>query len=964
MLSFFRKRAPDVNHIESVRTLRAIWQRDEVLQAAINAAFDTIGFDSDYVSNCIAAARTGTSQRKTKYIKDNIWGMVEIDGVTVRLLDCPIVQRLRGIKQLGFSYLTYPTAEHSRFAHSLGMTCVVNRLLDSIGKRAASPEEAEDKYVLIEELRPLSRSDIAHAAILHDVGHMPFSHATENVLVGHKDLFSCADKSVADFIKTVARQLSKSLLFSEILSLVVILSKRFSEFYDHYVKSGSEDTDALLRIACLIAGLPPEPRLSGAAELISASVVDADKIDYVNRDAYACGIPVGVDVSRIFLRSGFLRASRDQLLKSKLKDDPAPEEILFVVNASGFDTIDEITQARAALYQRVYLHAVTRTAEAVYARALEDNVASKNRTAELTNALGLWAMSDNGLLDMLVNCEEPKTRLRSRSLRNRQLPKKACVFSSTIANMHMPLQSILPTLPPLEATTIRKQVINTPLEDLTSQKVGAGAGSRIADEIRTELERLVRCIASEKRDELVPQRPIELLEVIGSAYMDRVQKDCIVLQNGELLRPSQFSTVREQQDASDIFKAVGFVMCDAAWRSLVLIAARTVLCRPIGEPRPTALFETKAASEQHADPPEKVSFLPRMILDLRGVVRRAGVNNSKVGAVIASATAGGYFDEQPWLGEAEDSESIDVRRVAGKLDTFSGQRSWRVRNESVAAFVNQLPASLRNPMLRILGDEVIYFDREEIRRALLKMILQLGPCDVAALSPNSGVHTRAILEHETKGNKAYSEIRFRHEIGAAIDGPASEPLILVDDNVSSGTQARAQLYSWTGVPRKDWPTECQNEDGIFENPLSKDYLEKVRRRPIFIFVCAGRDEANTRISATGKELGFSQFKEVKYHHKIQGFKWPPELRDYLRDVGISLMAWANFRKSADQLLPAERKYCEERAFGYDNVGGLVVTESNVPTATVTALWSPGMHRGNPWIPLLIRENKLRHLVVA
>jgi deoxynucleoside triphosphate triphosphohydrolase SAMHD1 len=307
-----------VTAIESARTLRATWQADDALQTALDDAFDNVGFDADYVRSCVEAADAGTAQRKTKHIKDNVWGMVEIDGRTVRLLDCPIVQRLRGIKQLGFSYLTYPSAEHSRFIHSIGMACVVSRLLDSITKRAVEGREGEsDNYVHVDELGPLSRQDIVHSAILHDVGHMPFSHATENVLMGHENDFRCGVQTVAELVGFVEHRLSKSLKFAEALSLLVILSKRFSNLYDRYVRygSGDGDGDALLRIACLIAGLPPEQRLSGAAELISASVIDADKIDYVERDAYSCGIPVGVDVSRIFLRSGFLRVSRTSFKK-------------------------------------------------------------------------------------------------------------------------------------------------------------------------------------------------------------------------------------------------------------------------------------------------------------------------------------------------------------------------------------------------------------------------------------------------------------------------------------------------------------------------------------------------------------------------------------------------------------------------------------------------------------------------
>jgi deoxynucleoside triphosphate triphosphohydrolase SAMHD1 len=401
---------------------------------------------------------------------------------------------------------------------------------------------------------------------------MPFSHATEHVLSGLPETFSCGNKTVEDVVSFISRRLNKSLRFSEILSLLVVLSVRFSRFYDAYVRFGAGDPDSLLRIACLIAGLAPEPRLSGVAELISASVVDADKIDYINRDAYSCGIPVGVDVSRIFLRSGFLRASRERLLKSGLKNDPPEEEILFVVNASGLDTVDEITQARAALYQRVYLHAVTRTAESVYSGALEINARDAKGDKSLANALGLWAISDDVLLPALARSQNREVKLRARRLLDRELPKKACVFSSSIADMQMPLDRLFPTLPTQESSAIRKLVINTPLENLTATKVTSGIGRQLITEIKSELESLIAKIPDEKRADIVPQKSIELIELIGSAYMDQVQMDCIVLQNGELLRTSRFTNIREQRDAFDIFKAVGFVMCDPPWRGLVMLA--------------------------------------------------------------------------------------------------------------------------------------------------------------------------------------------------------------------------------------------------------------------------------------------------------------------------------------------------------------------------------------------------------
>jgi deoxynucleoside triphosphate triphosphohydrolase SAMHD1 len=146
--------------------------------------------------------------------------------------------------------------------------------------------------------------------------------------------FTCGGESVAEFSNLVRQGLRRQVQLSEALSLLIVLSKRFEKFYREYVRLGDEDPDALLRIACLIAGLPPERHLDGITQLISAAAVDADKVDYVNRDACACGIPVGVDVSRVFLRSGLIRENRDQLIKARLKEDPAANEILFVINAS------------------------------------------------------------------------------------------------------------------------------------------------------------------------------------------------------------------------------------------------------------------------------------------------------------------------------------------------------------------------------------------------------------------------------------------------------------------------------------------------------------------------------------------------------------------------------------------------------------------------------------------------------
>src|SRR2546430_17600893 len=91
----------------------------------------------------------------------------------IRLIDTPEFQRLRRIKQLGLGLYTYQGAEHSRFTHSLGAMHLMSRILDQL----------KDRYVIDEADRVTARV----AALLHDVGHGPFSHAMENVLGVHHE---------------------------------------------------------------------------------------------------------------------------------------------------------------------------------------------------------------------------------------------------------------------------------------------------------------------------------------------------------------------------------------------------------------------------------------------------------------------------------------------------------------------------------------------------------------------------------------------------------------------------------------------------------------------------------------------------------------------------------------------------------------------------------------------------------
>ena len=173
-----------------------------------------------------------------KFIRDSVHGDLNLNELEVELIDSPQIQRLRRIKQLGFTYLVYPGANHSRFEHSIGTMYLASRLADNL---------------LLDDHQ---KSIVRICAILHDSGHGPFSHVSEGFMRTHEELTS-------ELIK-------KSQLRD-------ILSENF-------------DLKEILETV----------RGEGSLGQIISGELDVDRMDYLLRDSYYTGVAYGViDVERL-----------------------------------------------------------------------------------------------------------------------------------------------------------------------------------------------------------------------------------------------------------------------------------------------------------------------------------------------------------------------------------------------------------------------------------------------------------------------------------------------------------------------------------------------------------------------------------------------------------------------------------------------------------------------------------------
>lgn len=915
-------------------------------EEALETAFDAIGFTEE-------VAREQQSKEKRKALKDNVWGMLDLSAREMRLVDSPLFQRLRGLRQLGFSQLTYPSAEHSRFTHGLGMAHVVTKMMAGIDRDRSDDNDAFAAIANdLDALKPLHRREILYSALLHGIGNMPFSRSCEAAMNGRSELFTLGGLAVAEVSSRVRLAVGRNVPLSVSLSVIIVLSRRFETFYERLDPDLARSPNSLLRVAGLIAGAQVSRECANIQDIVSAAAVDANKIDYLNRDAKACGISIGVDVSRLFLGGGLIRAKR-----SSYDDtfDGFDDGLLYVVNAAGADTLAEISHARAQMYQRVYLHPLTRAAESLLGKALILNADEPTRRdPDLTDVLGVWGMGDAELLLRVRSHQLTSVASIGSNLIMRKLPKKACAFSGTLARTLLPLADQLSTVSRETEGALRKEIGGTFLESLMTEGVTSGIDD-LGDRIREEAQRLADLLSS--GGEEVPADELGRIVVTGIATSDTGRADALVLQHGEVVRIPAIAAPSRRDGAYDIFKSVGHVMCAPPWRQIVFQAARTVIHR-------------QSSDGSHGSAPRRISRdLPEMrvhrhtLLDFDAAASRSNLDLDEARALAAAAADSGYYDEVPLLAPRTSAKIGDVLRAAETYRAYDGEGGWRIRPSTVAAFTDQLPPRLRKQMLEILAQGT-QLDQAATTR-LLKVALDaavehgFNEAWLVPLSSSSGGPILATLQ---------PRLDARHKVvltlGEALSRP-ERPILLVDDNAVSGTQSAAQLHSYSGSPREEWPPELRKEERLWP-ALEPDGWNELKGRRWGIMVAVGAEDAQTRLRRTAAFLGLSGFSGLFVGAPLtSGLVWPLELKAFLEDVGRDLLAQRRHGVPYAELGEGlDKEACDNHCFGYGNHGGITATNANVPASTVTALWQPGIRNGVPWIPLFIRRGRLGELILA
>lgn len=317
-----------------------------------------------------------------KIINDPVFGFLSIpDGVLFQILQHPYLQRLNRIRQLGLSFFVYPGAMHSRFLHSLGAMHLMREAIGSLREKGVEITDNE------------ATASMA-AILLHDVGHGPFSHVMEHTLVEgitHEEISLMMMEKMRDELAEQDR---------ELLNLAIAIFK--DEYPKHFLH-----------------------------QLIS-SQLDVDRLDYLCRDSFFCGVTEGSVASARILK--MMNVTADGHL---------------VVEAKGIYSVEKFLVARRLMYWQVYLHHTSVAAEQLLIKILERAKALAKQGVELfcspalhyflynritsevfvqnPNALNQYAMLDDAdllsAIKVWIGCEDKVLSELCQCFTNRRLFK-------------------------------------------------------------------------------------------------------------------------------------------------------------------------------------------------------------------------------------------------------------------------------------------------------------------------------------------------------------------------------------------------------------------------------------------------------------------------------------------------------------------------------------------------------------
>ncbi|WP_413711638.1 HD domain-containing protein [Rhizobium sp. Rhizsp82] len=883
-----------------------------------------------YISRVAESAKHNISP---KQIHDRVWGTIVLTPLEISLVDSPLIQRLRYLRQLGVAQWVYPSAGHTRFEHSLGVLHQTHQLITAINQASVTKH---NRAIISNELTVVLRT----AALMHDVGHPVLSHVSEYALEVNPQAYLELTRQRKTF--------GAGAKLSEIVAALVVRSPEFTEvltriFDAHSAASlpthpwrGKVD-EFVDKVAKCILGQSISNEIPLLHELISGPF-DADKLDYMVRDASMAGIPGIIDISRLVQKVTVRRVQPVELPNRLAKTIAAGVHEVFLIGFpwSGLSVVDELLLTKMILFSKLYQHPKVVAIEAmiwaivnslskvigheklisfVY-DILDDELVLSNDDA-LRQRLSLPARGENHAADVAVS---QSIDILSR-LRERNLFVRSFAFSphnpSGIADVNSPAMDAMVDL----------------VKRLNDRDASAHMHGRVVEETIA----VCRYLGVNVSDDYVRSMIVIRKKMVPS--QEELRRAYIFPSQGA---PKTFGETGIHKDAwSSSFESAapkGYIFSPREISPYVFVATEAVIAEEFGIAVPEWLMEEAKQS---------IGGIREVKLKLREL----GYYKGRPSAIRPVQERVRRADVEKVVGEFADrfsSIQAKMEKLTGEIESHGGSAVMRRRAQ---AWLDQFAPEYIEPALDLLSRARL-LGRDDVAAAL-RDFLDNYPAfkSASVVGLSQGNESSQIVQYYAAD--VSTDLQFFPSLQDAARANRDQPILFLDDFCASGGQISNLLGAWFDNAKLK-KSSIKEQRRLALEP-ERDYLRK--HEVGFCFVAAWRDGLES-VQFALKEIGLQGIVYSHLHDEDIPVAFDdryiePEVlgpfREYCQKVGLQLL------KNEPDWDDKKRK---DRACGYGNRGLLLFFPYNSPAQSLTCIWSSGEVEGETWQALIPRRKKV------
>lgn len=888
------------------------------------------GIFESFAETCLRPYISSIATKRKKYnykiFNDPVWHSILLYAIEIIVLDSPLLQRLRRIRQLGVAHLVYPGAEHTRFQHSIGAAHQVAQLIASINASSTSSFVPPVECITRPQIKLLRM-----AALCHDIGQGVMSHVSENALESEYDVQSFK----LAFTDKVGSGIEEPKL-SEIAAYYLIGSPAFRELLK-VARELSDDSefpqDAANSMQNVVIGLSYWDDFPLLHEIITGPF-DADKLDYMTRDAFMSGVPVVVDIPRLVQKVRAVRLLQNELpptVKPKVKGG-LPNYSFVGIDLSGGRTLDELMIGRSLLFDKIYRHQKVRAAE-VMVQSLLSRL--KKLSGKDPVLIAYW-LTDEELMNINENaiCSLVERELTAEDKVDVSI---ACDIAGRLRDRRLLVRCLaVASSMPYDAyaeTEEHKTGLGKLLHEMRNPDSQAELRTSLAEETENILQRLGQAgllskIPGGRLEPYIwisPPKPPSEGSDVTRAYLIAGERKVLPFRD-DAPETSRWA------DAYILTRDLGYIFAPDEFSKYVFLGAEKLLRTKYGIHIPSSMLAYSKQDFEGIDDIRRslhssgyYGECPRDIWPMPSRLLMADIDDRLEGIVKKLSGYQGYVSDL----DSPDKGIIHPNRIKDWLRQFEQEDMV----EAAVSLLEGVRLIGRSDIVRVLDS--LLQQRAEFRGCFL--------CTLGLPKDSSAVVTYYGADMMGKYNIRPAKIEETNV--------SQEPIVFVDDFVGSGRQVVSILETWFECPKT---VDLGEERGT---PLPKPTQELLRKRKLAFVFSAGWSDGVEFLENKIKQLGLDALVRLGItEEKLPtafntGIFKSSDIKSHFlslcTQIGMELMSSSGNDPN---------RACG-RCLGYGNRANLVIFPYNTPTQTITCLWAEGQYGGVEWVPLFPRRKK-------